>query len=254
MPAMAARPHRALLLPVAAVVISACTTSPVYLPNVTNTPQVMRRGDAEGAVWVSNEGVTQLQTSVALTRKFVVSANGSFISAGCPSCPSRRLHQFAEVGLGMYSTNIDDRTTSYTIGYGMGTSNWVSAHETSGPGLLSQYRAEGNFSRGFIQIAAVDRQERYSVSTSARISGVFFSKYQRYALDTGSFATAQYNTPITAKGNTWSLYIEPAMRILWNVKAIRLGPQFGFALPLNAPPRFGHRPVFINLGIDLGGR
>src|SRR5262245_10683742 len=97
--ATAARQNRVLIGSLV-LAVSACTTSPVYLPNVTNTPQVMRRGDVEGAAWVSSEGITQLQTSMAVTRRLLVSANGSFINSGCPACASRRIHQFAELGVG----------------------------------------------------------------------------------------------------------------------------------------------------------
>jgi hypothetical protein len=93
---------------------AACVTSPVYWPNAVNTPQIMQRGDAEGFVSVSSEGFTQLQTSVAVTRRFAIIANANYIDVGCASC-SKRQHRFAELGLGTFSTNIDDRTTTVFV-------------------------------------------------------------------------------------------------------------------------------------------
>src|SRR6185436_4946398 len=89
--------HRVLPLALAAVV-SACASSPVYWPNATNAPQIMRRGDAEATMYMSSEGFLQLQSSAAITRRLAVVANGNFISAGCGAC-SKRIHKFGEVGL-----------------------------------------------------------------------------------------------------------------------------------------------------------
>ena len=230
---------------------AACVTSPVYWPNSVNTPQVMRRGDVEGTMAVSAEGFTQLQASAAISSRLVVIANANYINAGCSAC-SKRIHHFAELGIGTYSTDVDDKTVSYLAGFGMGSSDWVSRSFTSGPGLANLYRATGDYARGFIQVGQVDRRDNYDVATALRISGVFFSDYNQYSLDSLTVQNS-YNTPRTVKGHLWSFYAEPSVRILWHVKSVRLGPMLGLAFPMNAPPAFGHRPAMFHIGLDVGG-
>lgn len=251
MPASSSRLFSASLFALAAGA-SACVTSPVYWPNSANTPQVMRRGDVEGAMFVSPEGFTQLQASAAITRRLVVTANANYIDAGCSSC-SKRIHHFAELGVGTYSTDVDDKTVSYVAGFGMGTSDWVSKSFTTGPGLAALYRATGDYSRGFIQVGGVDRRDHFDVATALRISGVFFSEYNQFSLDSLTVQNT-YNKPRQYKGHLWSFYVEPSVRILWHVKSVRLGPTLGMSFPMNAPPAFGHRPAMLNLGLDVGGR
>jgi hypothetical protein len=231
---------------------SACVTSPVYWPNAVNTPQIMQKGDAEGFVSVSSEGFTQLQTSVAVTRRLMVLANANYIDVGCATCSKRR-HRFAELGVGTFSTNIDDRTVSYAAGFGVGSTNWVSASQQNGIGLATLYRAEGDYRRGFFQIAGVERRERFYAATAVRFTGVFFQNYGQFTLDT-AIAQNSYTKPRAYKGRIWSFYLEPSLRILWKVKALHIGPQFGMAFPVNAPPAFGHRPATMNVGLDSGGR
>ena len=231
---------------------TACVTSPVYWPNSVNTPQVMRRGDAEGTVSVSSEGFTQLQTSAAISNRLVVIANANYINAGCSAC-SRRIHHFAELGIGTYSTDVDDKTVSYLAGFGMGSTDWVSRSFTTGLGLANLYRATGDYARGFVQVGQVDRRESFDVATGLRISGVFFSDYKQFSLDSLNANQNQYNTPRAFKGHLWSFYLEPSVRILWHVKSVRLGPMLGMAFPMNAPPAFGHRPAMLHVGLDVGG-
>jgi len=242
---------RVLLLALAAA-SSACATSPVYWPNVTNSPQIMQRGDVEATMYMSSEGFLEMQSSAAITRKFALVANGSYIAAGCGTC-SRRIHKFGEAGIGYFSTNIDDKTVSYIMGFGVGTTDWVSKSFSSGLDLANLYRATGDYSRGFLQVNAVERRERYHVSTAVRISGVHFSDYARFELDT-VIAQGQYTKPRAWKGTLTSFYVEPSIRVLWKVKSVKVGPAFGFAFPLNAPPAFGHRPANVNFGFDIGGR
>jgi hypothetical protein len=244
------------ILRISAVVLSAastaCVTSPVYWPNSVNTPQIMQRGDAEGSVFYGTEGHTQIQASVAVTRKLVVSANGNYVNRACAACAPRQ-HQFAEIGMGTYSTDINDKTVSYMAGIGAGTTNWVSASQNNGIGLLTLYRAQGDYTRGFVQVGAVERRENYFVATSMRFTGVFFSNYKQFTLDTAISQNA-YTKPRAYKGRIWSLYIEPSVRFLWRVGKVHVGPQLGLAFPMNAPPAFGHRPATFNLGVDIGGR
>jgi hypothetical protein len=251
MTTLASRPVRLLAVALTAL-SSACVTSPVYWPNSVNTPQIIQRGDAEGSVFYGSEGFTQLQASVAVTRRLVVAANANYINVACAACAPRQ-HRFAEIGIGTYSTDINDRTVSYMAGFGAGTTNWVSASQKSPVALATLYRAEGDYTRGFVQVSAVERRERFFASTSMRFTGVFFSDYKQFTLDT-VLAQNAYTKPRKYSGRMWSFYIEPSLRILWKVKSLHIGPQFGLAFPLNPPPAFGHRPATMNLGIDIGGR
>src|SRR6185295_14002388 len=136
MTTLASRPIRLLAALALTALSSACVTSPVYWPNSVNTPQVIQKGDAEGSVFYGSEGFTQLQTSVALTRRILVTANANYINVACAACAPRQ-HKFAEIGIGTYSTDINDKTVSWIVGYGAGTSNWVSASQKGFVGLAT---------------------------------------------------------------------------------------------------------------------
>ena len=101
--------------------------------------------------------------------------------------------------------------------------------------------------------APLERRDKYDVATSVRVSGVFFSDYAQFGIDS-ALVQNNYNRPRAVKGRLWSFYVEPSVRILWHVKSVRIGPQMGLSFPMNAPPAFGHRPAVLNLGLDIGGR
>lgn len=81
------------------LLLSSC--SPVYVPNVINTPMMEQKGDGNISVNIGLSGIDG-QLSYALTDNFGIMANGNFGISGYMFCCPHQVHYLVEAGTGYF--------------------------------------------------------------------------------------------------------------------------------------------------------
>lgn len=236
-----------ILVIVGAIFFHSCTP-PLYIPNTTNAPVLLRQGDTEIGVSTGTNG-WDVQAATAITNNIGIMLNGSFADHTGNNRKDFNKHHFAEVGLGYtYILNKNgDKDPEYFVsmfaGGGKGqASGSVEFTEVFSSGSVRN-SLKGNYSRFFIQPYVGLSQKNVDFIFSYRISRVQFSDIN-YDLDWG--------LAYDPKGPSSNLFYEPTLTFKVGGERIKFFSQLGLSLGRygNTESGFRQRPIIALIGIQ----
>jgi hypothetical protein len=209
------------------LVLGAC--SPVYIPNIRNSPMFRKGGELQANVQIGN-GIDG-QFAVAFTNHIGAIGNYNYLNnrqGDVHGITGNIQHQYIEGGLG-YFANRDEEFFEFFAGYGTGEVSLI-----------------GNYERYFIQPALGLNRKYIHVSFAPRISFVDFLQ-----LRTSS------SSGIVDIDEDPKVFFEPAVVTKVNTKSNRFYYTFqgGYSTSLSGNAYFNHRKIQVSmgLGIRMGG-
>ena len=225
-------------------------TPPLYIPNTSNVPTLLKQGDSEISISTGSNG-WDAQMATAVTNNLGVMVNGSFADNTNRNRKSYHKHHFTEVGLGytylLNKENIEGNNMKYFIsvfaGGGAGKSKGlVEFTEFFGNDTIVN-SLEGDYTRFFFQPYIGMSNNRMSLFFSTRVSRVSFSEIN-YDLDWAS----TYNQ----KGPGDNIFYEPTVTFKIGGKYFKFFTQMGLSLGHygNTSSGFKQRPLIGIIGIQ----
>ncbi len=227
------------------LVIMVASCSPVYVPNVRNSPMFTKGGEFQASVQIGNgiEG----QSAFSITENFALMANYSFSDRNSldadPDNDDSHYHRHTlyEGGLG-YFNNKDEMFFEVFAGYGRGKGSSVDEYAFFNSESLY---ATGKYHRYFIQPAFGLNNKAVDVSFVSRFSMVDFYE----------FTTETISAPIDEEPK---LFFEPAIVGRGNFANNHMFFVFqgGVSMALSEDIYFRRRAFQISTGIGLrlGGK
>ncbi|RAU83717.1 hypothetical protein [Pontibacter arcticus] len=131
------------------LLLSGCVST--YMPNVPNVPMFTQQGEISAAAHITPKGNITFNSAYAVTDKFAVMLNGSYLNS------ERRKrdfqHQLLEAGGGYFTTfgPGGNRVLEIYGGIGSGSSERVEKDEDE-KGLMTYDRREADFMKYFVQV------------------------------------------------------------------------------------------------------
>lgn len=218
--------------------------SPIYVPNVRNTPLFGERGEFQGTLAATTglEG----QLAYAVSNHVAVMANGSFFKYKEVEQDYTRSHRFFEGGLGYFNATRKYRAELFA-GYGLGEGTSFSQYYffTQDFGQKDLV-ATGKFNRIFIQPTFGTNNRGFNMAFTARFSLVDFTKFS-------SNDNNPANATLTVEPDEKAqFFFEPALTgkvpITGNLQGF-----FQLGLNVNLPDKayFDYVPLQFAVGIQL---
>jgi hypothetical protein len=232
-----------IYLMVLAVMVASC--SPMYIPNVRNSPMFTKGGEFQASVQIGN-GLDG-QSAFSVTENFALMANYSFsdrssLNADPDNDSDYHRHTFYEGGLGYFNNDNDGMFFEVFAGYGRGKGS--NRDEYVFFNSESVY-ATGKYNRYFIQPAFGLNSKAVDVSFVSRFSLVDFYE----------FSTETISAPIDEDPK---LFYEPAVVGRGNFANNHMFFTFqgGVSLALSDDIYFHRRAFQVSTGIGfrLGGK
>lgn len=216
--------------------------SPIYVPNVRNTPLFGEQGEFQGTLAATTGAEAQL--AYAITDNVAVMANGSFFSYNEKDQDYTRKHQYFEGGLGYYNATRKSRWELFA-GYGLGEGTSFSQYY-----FFTQYFgqkdlvATGRFNRIFIQPTWGTNNRGFNLAFTGRLSMVDFTEFSSNDNDPA-------NATVTVKPDEKAqFFFEPSLTgkvpIAGNLQGF-----FQLGLNINLPDKayFDHVPLQFAVGV-----
>lgn len=237
-----------VFFPILVLLLSCC--SPLYVPNLHNSPLFTKAGEFQGAMQYGSSGL-DLQAAVAVTNHIALMGNYSYQNVGSVkdtlanvfyTNPNYYNHTFYEAAIGYYK---NEGKLCYEIfaGYGKGESSNYDSYNffSSQPQDLS---VKGQFYRVFLQPSIGLNKQIVHVAFSLRISAVDFTQ----------FSTATTTVSVDKEPK---VFLEPGFTAKFNFLDSRLFAtvQAGFNATVTNDSYFKTRPYTLGtgLGFRLGG-
>lgn len=214
-----------------AFVLASC--SPVYVPNIRNSPMFTKGGEVQIAGQIGN-GIDG-QAAVSVSKHFGLIANYNYIeraSANPDNDEDFLRHKFFEGGIG-YFENQEKMFFEVFAGYGRGEG-------FSSGNFFGVENAKGNYERYFIQPGFGFNRKTIHVSFVPRISMVDFKEYT-------------YGSTTFIVDEEPRFFFEPAVvtRINTANNLFFFTFQGGVSISANTNLYFDHRPFQLSTGIGF---
>lgn len=225
-----------------AIIFSSC--SPVYIPNLRNSPLFTKAGEVQGAVQFGT-GI-DLQGAVAVTNHIGLMTNFSYSNRDNYEQGDEQeyhRHRFFEGGIGYYD-NSDKWCYEIFAGYGQGKASHFGEYTFID---LEESKVSGKYNRFFIQPAFGLNKKVMHVSFVPRISLVTFTEFKD---EISGMTISDFNTDP-------QVFFEPAVvgRVNFMENHIFFTFQAGLCIPAASDPYYDFSPFQIGtgLGVRIGG-
>lgn len=222
------------------LIFSSC--SPVYIPNLRQSPLFAKPGEMQGAVQVGG-GLTS-QAAVALSNHIGVTSSFMYLKDDLSEAQGEdefSTHRFWEAGLG-YFTNKNKHSWEVYAGFGMGEGSNNDEYYLFDPDPLY---VTGKYKRFYIQPALGWNWKIVQLSVVTRFS--FLNMY--------SFSNNQNSMVITS--NNIDVFFEPAVICRVNLlnNYLFLTSQVGTAAATTSDQVYDYIPFTMGMGVGfrLGG-
>ena len=208
---------------------------PLYIPNTTNTPSLLRQGDTEIGVSTGSNGWDG-QFATAITNNFSGMLNSSY-SNQPTSRSNYNKHQFLELGLGYTTVFNKEALGTYELKYFF--SGFAGGGKGTSEGRMSGVELNGDYSRLFLQPSIGFTDKNFDVILALRTSWVNFTSIYHnqviYSKDRGDFQNIFYEPTFTFKGGG---------------EHFKFFTQLGFSIGNNQYAAFRQRPIIFIIGIQ----
>ena len=221
------------LLFIVLALLSAC--SPVYVPNVRNSPMFTKAGEFQTIVQIGNG--LEAQSAFAVSEHVGLMSNFSYINRSTDEDEtSYHRHRFFEAGVGYYS-NRDESFFELFAGYGRGKGTSFDSFEFFGP---QSSATTGKYERYFLQPAFGLNKDELNFSFAPRFTMVDFYH----------FSTELGQGPVHEEPK---FFLEPAIIGRANFANNHLFAIFqaGVSLGLSDDIYFHRRTLQISAGLGL---
>lgn len=228
-------------------------TPPLYIPNTTNTPSLLKQGDSEVGISTGSNGWDG-QFATAITNKFDIMLNGSFASHTNDSSNNYNKHQFIEFGLGY--TNVfnkenlesDDMKYFFSVysGGGSGISEGlVEFSNIFNADLTHSNAVEGEYQRFFFQPSIGMSNKTIDLSFSIRASWVNFTNMNNNL-------EADWQSSYNENGAYHNIFYEPTVTFKVGGNHFKFFTQMGASIGAtdNTKIAFRQRPLIVIFGIQ----
>ncbi len=208
---------------------------PLYIPNTTNTPSLLRQGDTEIGISTGSNGWDG-QFATAVTNNFSAMLNGSY--ANQPASRSEyNKHHFLELGLGYTYIFNKEALGTYNLKYFF--SGFAGGGAGSSEGRMSGEELNGDYSRFFIQPSIGFTDKNFDVIIALRTSWVNFTTIKHNQLN-------YYQV----EGDYQNIFYEPTFTFKAGAEHFKFFTQVGFSIAENQHAAFRQRPIIFIIGIQ----
>ena len=239
------------LVAFALVLLTGCTTSPVYVPGLHPTVPVASKGEITASYVVKPAGGWDANVALLLTDRVVVSGGYSESRLAFIGRESQVSSQFnLALGRTMRGSNSFGH---YAFGLGDGDSQSVSASVWDFAAYEgAPYMATGHYTRAYFQRMEVRTLGNFEFGSAARISAVKVSSYRRFSgtMRANKAIGGPYNRDTTFTGKLFGVFVEPGLFVGVNIRGIRITPQLSLAMPLS-PTAFGVVPAEAGVSFSM---
>jgi len=220
--------------------------SPIYVPNLRNSPLFTKAGEVQGSAQFGNG--LDVQAAVAISNHIGIMTNFSYgksritYESSADSAYHHR-HKFIEGGVGYY---LNHNSWCFEVygGYGSGEASNFDEYFVFAP---AAGHVTGKFDRFFFQPAIGLNKKTFHFSLVPRISYVKLRMFNRDVS----------GTTISDFESDGEFFFEPGVLGKVNLANSRLVffLQGGFSLPLGPDPYYEYRPFQLGsgVGVRLGG-
>lgn len=226
---------------------------PLYIPNTTNTPSLLEKGDSELNFSTGTNGYDG-QFSTAINDNIGIMLNTSYASNIRDSSSNNNKHLFFETGIGYLSLINSDEISEdkmnyfYSIfgGYGFGKSEGMSLYtywNANDNGHI--YSIRGNYSRIFFQPTMGMQNNIIELMFALRFSYVNFNSIERYYNNKWQLAEAN-STKMS------NIFYEPTVTFKVGSRYFKTFVQSGISIPSfnESETYFRNRPFIAIVGIQ----
>jgi hypothetical protein len=239
-----------------ALIILLASCSPVYVPNMRNTPLFTKAGEFQGSFHYGTGGL-DVQSAVSVTNNFGLMANLSYGNRNTNTDESTTTgtydndyhkHKLYEGGIGYFK---NDKTFCFEVfaGYGVGEGTSYGSYEDIFSSSDNEL-ATGKFSRIFIQPSFGFNKKVVHVGFTPRISYVDFTEFTTTNNSTGT-------SVIETRDPAPAVFFEPSVTTRFNFIDNRFFAtlQVGVCASFEGKNMFDHEPFSFStgLGFRLGG-
>ena len=223
--------------------MASCST-PLYIPNATNTPSLLEKGEIEAGGYLGTNG-WDLQSAYAINEDFGVMLNGSYGKNQSDSTDTYSMHRFAEIGF-VYTSIIKtkegrkrERNTFFNgiAGYGLGQAEG-----------LRRFSNIFDNSIKYTQISAGDYYRIFLQPGFGSSNGFFefhFSLRMSYVRFTSLVNKLEWDPSLVNDEGLWyNYYFEPTMTF----KIGGENAKFLFQTGASIPQYMGDATAFRNRG------
>jgi hypothetical protein len=232
------------------IVLVMANCSPVYVPNMRNTPLLTKAGEFQGSMSYGTAGL-DLQGAVAVTNNLALMGNFSYESRNTDTLNTTddyddyHRHKLYEGGIG-YFKNDDKFCFEVFVGYGVGEATSYGSYEIFSSS--DDDRVNGKFQRFFLQPSFGFNKKVVHVAFTPRISLVDFTEF--------SSKDGSTNV-ITRIDPEPRIFFEPAVTTRFNFIDNRFFAtlQVGVSASVEGENVFDHERFIFStgLGFRLGG-
>jgi len=219
--------------------------SPVYVPNVRNTPLFRGAGEVQVSGHVDLLNGLDGQAAVSVTNHIGIMGSIESVSNTSDDHDKYIKHKFWEAGLGYYE-NAPNNKICYEVfgGFGRGEGSAYNDFDKIFNNTNSEHiLATGKYRRFFVQPSIGSNNKIFNWIVSTRVSYVDFESFTYDGLEKA------YDNPV--------IFFEPAFtgRVNFGKSPIYSQFQVGFSVPTQGTTSFDHRfmTTSFGLGLRLGG-
>jgi hypothetical protein len=223
---------------VALVVCSACVPSAAYHPGPHSFATLERRGDVylgvhRGSVPSSvsfSPQTVDLQGAIAVSDRYTALVRGYRAEGERTTVREHLRHSGLEVGVGTLTRRRGAWLVQDLLAIGRATSDAALSSQVDGEGWPA-HRAQGRYTRAYLQRSLVRRGVIFDVGGSARLSTVYFDRFSRNApvTPTGPPFVLSYSQAMPDTGSRFGVFLEPSLMFRVGYRNVKVGPEISMA-------------------------
>ena len=248
---------------IASILFYQCTP-PLYIPNTTNVPSLIKKGDTEVSATTGTNG-WDLQAAHAITEEVGIMLNGSYANKTSDSLTRFHKHLFSEIGIGytaiLNKEDVDFANSTYIFsiygGAGLGISEgFVNFNNIFNSDINYHNEVRGQYLKAFLQP---------SIGISTPTVDFYFTLRSSYVnvynLETD--LDADWNNSYISdeeyenykeyyNRKNYNIFYEPTLTLKFGSEELKFITQMGFSagqIP-NLQTSFRQRPIIFTIGIQ----